>query len=276
MSEFFKALRLAEEERIEAATVVSEPLAARRGASRPPDRTTVDEPRPASSGVADGRLDPRLVSLVEPGGLAAEQYRMLRHRVQQLNVANGSKIIAVTSPIQGDGKTITAINLAGALAQESRIRVLLVDVDLHRPGVASRLGLRSGAGADLLAVLKGERRLADIAHIPTMNLWVLVPNEPARAPHEILSSPGFTALIEEVRHSFDYVILDTPPMVPFHDGRVIATRVDAFLVVVAAHRTPRKMLEETLNAMDPAKVAGLVFNADDTRPSDYDNYRPIR
>ena len=219
-------------------------------------------------------IDPRIVSLVDPSGFAAEQYRVLRHRVEQLH-ATGMKTVGVTSAIEGDGKTITAVNLAGALAQDPGVGVLLVDADLRRPAVAESLGILPAASDLIDAVTRG-RSLADAVR-PTVqpNLRVLCATEASPLPHEMLSAPGFAALMAEARTAFDYVVIDTPPIVPFHDGRVIAAWVDAFFIVVAAHRTPRRMLAETLSAMEPAKVAGLVFNADDERPSAR-AYRAIR
>ena len=80
------------------------------------------------------------------------------------------------------------------------------------------------------------------------------------APYEVLESPRLGELLESCRQRFDYVILDTPPITTVPDCRVIGKWVDGFLVVVAADRTPRKLVEEALELMEPAKVVGLVFN----------------
>src|SRR2546429_2716767 len=76
----------------------------------------------------------------------------------------------------------------------------------------------------------------------------------------------------QASRQYDYVILDTPPLAAVQDARLIADWVDGFVMVVAAHRTPRKLFEEALNVMDPAKLIGLVFNGDDRRRSDYHGY----
>jgi len=85
----------------------------------------------------------------------------------------------------------------------------------------------------------------------------------------LLKSPRLEALFEEMRQHYDYVVLDTPPFLPVPDCRLIEKCIDGFLLVVAAHRTPRGAVAETLNLMDPAKVVGAVFNGDDARRSNY-------
>jgi len=102
---------------------------------------------------------------------------------------------------------------------------------------------------------------------------VLPAGRPAVAPYELLKSPRLEALLDEARQRYDFIVLDTPPFVPVPDCRLIAKCVDGFLVVVAAHRTPRGALAETLDLIDPGKVMGLVFNGNDSHhPGYYDVY----
>jgi Mrp family chromosome partitioning ATPase len=89
------------------------------------------------------------------------------------------------------------------------------------------------------------------------------------APYELLNSPRFEGLLREARLQYDFVLVDTPPSVGLPDCRLIERSVDGFLVVVSAHRTPRRMLAEALNAIDPSKFVGIVFNADDSPSSEY-------
>jgi capsular exopolysaccharide synthesis family protein len=172
--------------------------------------------------------------------------------------------VAVTSPNVEDGKTTTAINLAGALAHAPDARVLLVEVDFRRPTATRYLGL-DGAGSRGLvdAILDPAVGLTDIVRRrPPFNLSLAPAGDSAVAPYEILGSPRLGELLEEARGSYDYIVVDTPPLVPVPDCRLIGKWVDGFVVVVAADKTPRKLLEEALNLLDPAKVLGLVFNED--------------
>lgn len=217
-------------------------------------------------------LDERLVSLLRPDSFEAEQYRVLRHIVETMRKDAHLHVVAVTSPGVGDGKTMTAINLAGALAQAPEARVLLADVDLRRPAVTRQLGL-GGSRRSLVGTLRDPGLTLEdtVEHLPRFNLSVLPAGGSAVTPYELLTSPRLEALLEEARQRYDYIVLDTPPFVPVPDCRLIAKCVDGFLIVVAAHRTPRGVLAEALDLMDLAKVVGLVFNDDDARRSSYYN-----
>ena len=107
---------------------------------------------------------------------------------------------------------------------------------------------------------------------PLFNLEVLPAGRLSTAPYEVLKSPCLGKLFEEARRRYDYIVLDTPPLVPFPDCRLLEKWIDGFLMVVAAHKTPRKLLEEALNVIDPAKIIGLVFNNDDRPVFGYHAY----
>jgi len=233
---------------------------------------------PAALELGWGRLDEHLVSLVATGSFEAEQYRVLRHIVEQFNMDAEVRVLGVTSATVGDGKTTTSLNLAGALAQASDARVLLIDGDVRRGLIRERLGLRDASAGLAEAILDANILLEKVAqHCPPFNLWVLPTRPGTPAPYELLKSPRFGELIQEARRQYDYVVVDAPPLIPVPDCRVIAKHLDGFLLIVAAHKTPRKLVEEALDILDPAKVLGLVFNAD-SRPlagyySSYSAYR---
>jgi capsular exopolysaccharide synthesis family protein len=217
------------------------------------------------------RIDEHLVSLLTPSSFAAEQYRVLRHLIEQMHRDAGLRVLAVTSPAVADGKTTTSINLAGCLAQAPDARVLLVDADVRRGALADHLGLGDPDAAGLTdSILDSGIVLADVTrHLSAFNLWVLTAGRSPSAPYEVLQSPRLGELLAQARRQYDYVVLDTPPLIPVPDSRVIANWVDGFLMVVAAHKTPRRLVEEALDAMDPAKTLGLVFNGDDRPLSGY-------
>jgi len=210
-------------------------------------------------------VDELLVSLLAPSSFASEQYRSLRHVIEQRHKASDLSIVAVSSPGASDGKTTTAINLAGALAQGPDARVLLIDGDLRKASMATRLGLGDGTGLGLVdAILDPKLSLpAVVRTLPHLNLSVLAAGRLLAAPYEMLKSPRLGELLAEARRRFDYIIVDTPPLVSVPDCRVIGKWVDGFLIVVTAHRTARKLLEEALKVTETAKVIGLVFNGDD-------------
>lgn len=233
-------------------------------------------PPPTEDPVA--RVDAHLVSLVAPDSIEAEQYRGLRYVVEQMRKAGDGTgtLVAVCSPIPGDGKSVTAINLAGSLAQDPKARVLLIEVDLRRPSVTigNHLTLRNPASRGLVdAILDPGLTLEQVTlYLPAFNLTVLPAGRCPSAPYEALKSPRFSELLVQARRGFDYVILDAPPVVPVPDCRLIAKWVDGFLMVVAAHRTPRAALEEALDLMGPEKIVGLVFNGLDRSTSQHYGY----
>lgn len=219
-------------------------------------------------------LAEQLVSFVAPASLEAEQYRALRQRVERLRTDSGVQVLAVTSPGAGDGKTVTVLNLAGSLAQGRDAKVLVIDADLHRPTVGQYLGLPSPRSAGLAeAIQDPEHGLAQtVRRLESLNVSVLPSGTAEVAPYELLSSRRLEELLADARRLYDYVLIDTPPVVPLADCRLLARCVDGFIVVVAAHRTPRKLLGEALNLLDPSKVIGVVLNGD-TRPvSSYYGY----
>ena len=185
--------------------------------------------------------------------------------MEQFHKSARLSVLAVSSPAGGDGKTTTAINLAGALAQAPEARVLLVDLDLRRGSVREHLGLGGRQSPGLVdAILKPALALEDVTQLcPSFNLSVVLAGRSPTTHYELLKSPRLGELLGEARHRYDYVLLDTPPVVVVPDCRVIEKWVDGFLLVVAARKTPRKLLEEALTVMDPAKILGLVFNGED-------------
>jgi capsular exopolysaccharide synthesis family protein len=229
---------------------------------------------PAGQDARPGGIAEQLVSLVAPSSIAADQYRGLRQTVESLRKDSGFHAIAVTSPSPGDGKTVTTLNLAGALAQAQDARVLVVDADLRKPSVAAYLaldGLRSPGLSDALRNPRYELHQI-VRHLKGFNLWVVPAGSPELSPYELLSSPRFDVLLREARRDFDCVLVDTPPALLMPDCRLIERWVDGFIIVVAAHKTPRQLVGEALSQFDPAKVLGVVFNADDQPTSSYYGY----
>ena len=216
------------------------------------------------------------VALVPSGSFAAEQYQNLRLKVERLQQTRGVRVVAVTSPGTSDGKTLTSINLAAALARGPGAKVLLIDADMRRPAVVSQLGLGDDGGPGLAAALgDGVGGLREIARAVdgVHGLMVVPAGTPAQDVHELLRSARFDQLIQDARGDYDFVVLDTPPLVPVCDAAVVSRLVDGLLVVVAAHETTRKQLGDALSLLDEAKTLGVVFNGDTPpRTRKYDAY----
>jgi capsular exopolysaccharide synthesis family protein len=215
-----------------------------------------------------------LVSFTAPASLEADQYRGLRHLIERLRRDSAHNVFAVTSAGAGDGKTVTTLNLAGSLAQSPDARVLVIDADLHRPCVGEYLGIdRSHTPGLVDAIVRDDCSVDQAARrIEGLNLSVLLAGTLQAGAYELLNSPRLEALLQKARARFDYVLVDTPPLLPLPDCRLIGRFVDGFLLVIAAHRTPRKAVAEALNLLDPSKLIGTVFNGDDRPLMRYASY----
>jgi capsular exopolysaccharide synthesis family protein len=229
--------------------------------------------RPLRASHAGGDMAEQLVSFLSPNSAAADRYRALRYSLEGHRSESGLPVTAITSPSPGDGKTVTVLNLAGAFAQAPDARVLVVDADLRRPSIAAYLGLDDNRSPGLSRALRHSAcALGDIVQrLDALNLSVVPAGPPEPSPCELLNSPRLAMLIREARRDFDCVLIDTPPAL-LPDCRLIERWVDGFVMVVTANKTPRRMLSEALGEIDPAKVFGLVFNADDRAAARYYGY----
>src|SRR5687767_3433923 len=150
---------------------------------------------PATLNTMTPTLDPRLVAAITPQAPAAERYRLLRTRIKRAENGRSLRALVVTSPSKGDGKSLTAANLALTMAQEFHQRVLLIDADLRRPSVARMFGLSDGPG--LSEILMGAADLeAALVHLPDQRLTVLPAGTPAVQPAELLGSASMRRLLD--------------------------------------------------------------------------------
>ncbi len=225
-----------------------------------------------SLAIPDGQFgDPneRLVSLTSPSSAEGEQYRSLRYLLEQMHQERGINVVAVTSPSPADGKTVTTLNLAGSLAQDSNARVLVIDADLRLPSVASFLGMKSVGEGLTEAVLTPSSSLADVVRFhPKYNMAVLPSRTSAVAPYEVLKPSRMGAVLQELREHFDAILIDLPPLI-YPECLLLEKLVDGYLIVVAANQTTNKMFQQGVETITPEKVLGIVFNRDTRKMSSY-------
>ena len=215
-----------------------------------------------------GRMDPKLVCLLNPKSEDAERYYRLRHALESMAGPDGTVVVGVTSPGEGDGKTLTAINLAGALARDTQSRVLLVDLDLRNTGVPIRdyldLGPSLGPGLTEWIQDRALHKEQISCSLNGFNINVIQPGKDSDSIYELLKSPRLDTLLEQARRNYRFVVLDTPHALLMSDIELISRVVDGFLIVVKADHTTQNALESTLNVISQHKVLGLVFNALET------------
>jgi len=208
-------------------------------------------------------IAPKVVTLSQPNHPAAEQYRVLRYRLECL-ARSGIKALAFTSAQSGEGKTTTAVNAALALGKGGRNRVVLVDADLRRPGVHSMLGLRANKG--LTDVVAGRASIDDcLWRFGADELYVLPAGTPPDDLSATLYDPRMGDLMATLKQRFDFVIVDTPPVLPLADVPTLSRDLDGAIMVVRANHTPKELVNAALDALYGVTVHGLVLNEVDPR-----------
>lgn len=255
----------------------------------PPDAPGADEGLPAATGwrplpaafdplpVAPGeatelvggrpvfgvKMSRLLVTAHEPFSAAAEQYRLLRTRMSQTEGDDPRRVISVTSPGRGEGKSVTAANLALALAQEFERRTLLVDADLRHARLHTLLGITREPG--LVDVLDGSAPLEEaLLTLPGHRLQVLPAGSAHTQPAELLASAQMKRLFELLRRSFDRVVVDSAAA-QTSDAGALDGLLDGTLLVVRAGRSTRPAIARALSLIPATQFLGLVLN-DSRRP----------
>ena len=221
-------------------------------------------------GVADdaGSLNKRRIAMLQPQSFVSDQFRTLRARLDSLAAQRPIQTLVVTSAVPGDGKTMSAINLAVVSAMGVGRRVLLVDCDLREPKVHEALGVRVGAG--LMEVLRGDAPLDDaIVSLDESGLSVLAIRGIPPNPSELLASAAMRELIGKLAERFDTVILDAPPTLGVPDAKIVGELADGILFVVRAGETPRGDVEAALEVHDPDRILGVVLNGTDVEAARY-------
>jgi capsular exopolysaccharide synthesis family protein len=214
--------------------------------------------------VIDERVDPNVV----------EQYRHLAAVLHHAQKATGVRSVMVTSALPSEGKTLTATNLALTLSQSYQRRVLLIDADLRRPRMREMFALPATEG--LTDTLASARREQLPVHQITPTLWVLTSGHVLPDPMSLLVSPTMKQLIDDARDSFDWVVVDTPPIAILPDANLLSAMIDTALLVVSAESTPYPMVQRAAQAIGPNRILGVVLNrAENSGPATY-NYSGYR
>ena len=215
---------------------------------------------PAIDGWRD-RGTARLESVSHPNSAASEAYRGLRTSIEFLAVDEKLRIIHVTSSTSGEGKSTTSANLAVTLARAGK-RVILIDCDLRRPRLHQFFGMDNSVG--FTSVVLGSSRIEDaVVPVPGVpGLLVLSSGPPPPNPSELLSTKTVQAKLDALAQSADYVVIDSPPLLPVSDSIVIAGLADITVLVVTARTTARRSLHRSIELLGQvdAPLEGIVFN----------------
>jgi capsular exopolysaccharide synthesis family protein len=196
---------------------------------------------------------------MDPASEFAEAYRSLRTNLFYALVDSPPKVVVLTSPGPGEGKSTTCANLGVVLAQADK-RTLILDCDLRKPVMHRYFGTRNIAG--MVDVLVGKYGLEDVWHEPLTTLKMVTVGPVPPNPTELLSSNRFSELLAGVRERFDYVLVDAPPIGPVSDPAILATKGDGVLMVLDAQNTRKAALRQAVRSLEAvgANVLGTVMN----------------
>jgi protein-tyrosine kinase len=213
----------------------------------------------SSRDISTARVEPHLVAVTDPHSRECEEFRSLRTRILQAGERDGKRAFVITSANMGEGKTLTAVNLAWLLAQTDGATALIIDADLRNPCAAAYLGMDADRG--LSEVLTGETKLTQaIIKLNPAGLHVLPGGSRRDDVAELLSGPRFSNLLDEARKLFDYIIIDAPPMGIFTDANVLISRADAAVLVLRAGSTKFSVIDRLLEQVPRERLLGVVLN----------------
>ena len=213
----------------------------------------------ATYDISPTRVEPHLVAVSQPRSPYCEQFRSLRTKLLQAGERKQMRAFVITSAGVGEGKTLTALNLAWLLAQTEGVRALLIDSDLRQPCATEYLGIDASVG--LSEVLGGDVSHEEaIIRLDPVGLYLLPGGKARDDVAELLSGPSYARLLTDVRKIFDYIIIDAPPLGIFTDANVLMNRADAALLVVRSGKTRYTLIDRLLEQIPREKLFGIVLN----------------
>lgn len=216
---------------------------------------------------------PEIICLEQPDSVAAEAYRALRTSVQFASIDKDLKTLVITSTHAEEGKSSVVMNLGIAISQTDK-RVLLVDADLRNPSlykIFNNIDNREGLSTMLL---KNEDIEKFIKNTPINNLFILPSGMPPPNPSEILASERMKHFIAGVREKYDFVIFDSPPLLPVTDAAVLSKVCDGMILVIRSNKTVIEAASRVKTILQNLKIniLGVVLTDVDQRKEHYYYY----
>ena len=201
----------------------------------------------------------RLIFLTDRESPTAESMRLLSVRLRDHRRVSPLKKVLITSSIPREGKTTISSNLACALAHGGEEKVLLIEGDVRIPSVRKMFGIEAVPG--LCENVQGERSLSEcIYHLDGAGMWLLPTGRVPSNPLAVLESPKLTALMDQLAACFDWVIIDSPPVLPLADTSIWMRLAEGILVVVRQGTSEKQQLQRGLEALEQKKLLGALLN----------------
>jgi capsular exopolysaccharide synthesis family protein len=214
-------------------------------------------------------LQSRLVCVTDKDSLAAEKFRFIAVRLRQLQQSGSLKKVLITSSVPQEGKSMVAANLACTLARRARQRTLLLEGDLRRPSLTQMFGLGKIPG--ICEWLQGESVPASsIYHLEGPDLWILPAGSTPRNPLELMQSGRLSALMDQLTGWFDWIVIDSPPVLPLADTSLWMRLADGILLVTRQGTSAKRQMQRGLEVIEKSKLIGALLNCSSNRAhSDY-------
>ena len=217
------------------------------------------------------RPETRIVFHTRPLGLAAHRFRFLRMVLRECWNTGKLKRLLVTSPLPDDGKSTIALNLATALAEGGARKVLLIEADLYRPHLGHELGLTARSGlAECLD--NGDDPLSFIRRVHPLGWYLLPAGQIQTHQAELLHTPAFSRAMRILSPRFDWIVIDSPPLLPVSDAVTLGRQTDGSLLVVKAGTTPAEAVEQAIALLGQKHVLSIVLNGAEGLDRYYSNY----
>jgi len=225
------------------------PLALKEETVFPPGRSAILNLR---------ATDPYFCEIIK--GLRAK----VEYKMDSLNL----RVLAVSSAVAGEGKTLMSIQLAANMASTGRKKVLLMDMDLRKSSIARELGMASDSGlSEFLSGYAPKEKIIRNSGVP--GLSVILGGNTLSSPTDMLAGEKFRSLLQGLRDQFDLVILDSPPILPVPDAVTISEQVDAFIILFRFGYTPHKLFRQAIEELGERKILGVVLNGEEKKTDKY-------
>ncbi len=209
-------------------------------------------------------IDSKVMSVIRGHQtIAGEQYRVMRTLLSLMRKKRDKfQTILISSTIPSEGKTFTSCTIAGVLAQETGKRVLLIDADMRTARASKMLGLAPGScGTGLCKILTGDARVEEsLMKCVDLNLYFLPAGQSEEDPTALMSEAGLEKMIRRCEELFDWVIVDSPPIIGLADAKILATVCDTVLLVVRAEKTPAKLVKDSILRIGNDHICGVLVN----------------
>jgi capsular exopolysaccharide synthesis family protein len=203
--------------------------------------------------------DSRLVAVGKEESLGAEKFRFLAVRLRQLRQSRPLKKILITSTIPQEGKSTVAANLACTLARRRQQKTLLLEGDLRRPTLAARFGL--GRIPGLCEWLSGQSEGINLYRLESLGLWVLPAGAAPENALELMQSGKLAPLMNQLEAWFDWIVIDSPPVLPLADASMWSRLADGILLVTRNGTTEKRQLKRGIEAIEKSKLLGALVNS---------------